>query len=127
MNPRFVLVFGAIGLVPIALSYGVSPSRSLSYLLGFEVTGTNQTHVFRAIMGLYLANAAFWLAAAMRPPLVVPALWVMFLFMSGLAAGRVLSLVLDGMPSPVLIFYLVAELVLAILAAKALGRARDSE
>ena len=47
--------------------------------------------------------------------------------MSGLAAGRVLSLVLDGMPSPVLIFYLVAELVLALMAAKALRRAQGPE
>jgi hypothetical protein len=34
-------------------------------------------------------------------------------FMSGLAAGRLLSLFLDGWPSPILIAYAVAELLLA--------------
>ncbi len=34
-------------------------------------------------------------------------------FMSGLAAGRLLSLILDGWPSLILIAYAVAELLLA--------------
>jgi hypothetical protein len=33
--------------------------------------------------------------------------------MAGLAAGRLLSLLLDGWPSPMLLVYTVAELVLA--------------
>ncbi|MEP1421670.1 MAG: DUF4345 family protein, partial [Erythrobacter sp.] len=69
-----------------------------------------------AIMGLYLANALFWLLAAATPRLQRPALWVLFLFMAGLAAGRVLSIMLDGMPGIVLVLYLMAELVFAVLA-----------
>lgn len=125
MSDRLVLVLAALGLVPIALSYGLVPSASVSYLLGFPVDGTNQTHVFRAIMGLYLANAAFWLMAAIKPELRRPALWVLFLFMSGLAAGRVLSIFLDGMPGIVLVFYLLAELVFAGLALLLLRRKND--
>ena len=117
MTNRLLLILAALGLVPIALSYGVVPSTSVTYLLGFPVEGTNQTHVFRAIMGLYLANATFWLIAAMTPVLQRAALWVLFLFMAGLAAGRILSIILDGMPGTVLVFYLGAELIFAVLAA----------
>ena len=117
MTNRLLLMLAALGLVPIALSYGVVPSTSVTYLLGFPVEGTNQSHVFRAIMGLYLANATFWLIAAMTPVLQRAALWVLFLFMAGLAAGRILSILLDGMPGTVLVFYLGAELIFAVLAA----------
>ena len=88
MTDRMVLILAALGLVPIALSYGVVPSASVTYLLGFPVEGLHQTHVFRAIMGLYLANAAFWLAGALSPALRRPALWGLFVFMAGLAGGR---------------------------------------
>lgn len=73
-------------------------------------------------MGLYLANASFWLVAAGKPDLQRPALWVLFLFMVGLAFGRVLSIILDGMPGPILLFYLVAELFFAALAFVSLRR-----
>ena len=116
MTDRTLLLLAALGLMPIALSYGLVPSVTVTYLLGFPVEGTNQTHVFRAIMGLYLANAAFWLLAVGKSELRVPALWVLFLFMLGLAAGRVLSIVIDGMPGIVLLLYLAAEVVFGVLA-----------
>lgn len=122
MSDRLLLVLAALGLVPIALSYGLVPSASVTFLLGFPVEGVNETHVFRAIMGLYLANAVFWLLAAFKPELRRPALWVLFLFMTGLAAGRVLSILVDGMPGTVLVLYLLAELVFGVLAALALRK-----
>ncbi|MBE1297352.1 MAG: DUF4345 domain-containing protein [Rhodobacteraceae bacterium] len=127
MTARLLLLLAALGLVPIALSYGVVPSASVSYLLGFPVEGTNQTHVFRAIMGLYLANAAFWLIAANRPALHRAALWVLFLFMVGLAAGRILSILVDGMPNTVLMLYLVAELAFGVMAAVILIQQSNAE
>ncbi len=120
MSARLVLCLAALGLVPIALSYGVAPTKSVPYLLDFPVEGTNQSHVFRAIMGLYLANVLFWIAGAVRKPLRHAALWSLFLFMAGLAAGRVLSLLLDGLPNFVLLFYLAAEVAFAALAYRAL-------
>ncbi len=126
MTARLLLLLAAFGLVPIALSYGVVPSASISYLLGFPVEGTSQTHVFRAIMGLYLANAAFWVIAANRPELQNAALWVLFLFMVGLAAGRILSILVDGMPNTVLVLYLLAELAFGAMAALLLFRKSDA-
>jgi len=52
ISNRTLLLLAAFGLVPIALSYGVVPGRSLNFLLGFPVEDTNLVHVFRAVMGL---------------------------------------------------------------------------
>ena len=120
MTDRLLLLLAAVGLVPIALSYGLFPGNSVTYLLGFPVETLNHVHVFRAIMGLYLANAVFWLAGYQRPNLRTPAMWSLFIFMAGLAAGRILSVIVDGIPNPVLIFYLIAELAFAALALRSL-------
>jgi len=122
MPDRLLLIFAAVGLVPIALSYGLIPGTTIPMLLDFPVEGTNQTHVFRAIMGLYLANVLFWVIGAMHEPLRRPALMTLFVFMAGLATGRLLSLLIDGMPNAVLVFYLIAEVALAVLAFGALRR-----
>ena len=113
---RFFLVFCAAGLVPIALSYGAVPGVSLEYLFGIAVESTNATHIFRAVMGLYLAMVVIWLVGAFNPLLTEKALFCCAVFMLGLAAGRVLSLVLDGVPHWLLVVYLVLELVLGAIA-----------
>jgi len=110
---RLFLFVMVVGLVPVALSYGVVPERSLPPLYGFGDPDPATRHVLRAMMGLYLAMIVFWLAGALRPDLRMPALWSVFVFVTGIALGRGLSLVLDGWPAPLLIFYLLAEVVLA--------------
>jgi len=110
MNIRqiFLLVTG-IGLIPIALSYGLLPQKSLSYLFDVSISNINGSHIFRAVMGLYLALLSFWIAGAFRVELRQAALYSLTVFMFGLAAGRVLSLIVDGVPSLLLIAYLVLE------------------
>ncbi|MFN0098797.1 MAG: hypothetical protein ACKVS7_08995 [Gemmatimonadaceae bacterium] len=63
------LVFTAIGLVPIALGYGLIPSQSLVYLFAVPVESVNGAHIFRAVMGLYLALSTFWSVGAYRASL----------------------------------------------------------
>lgn len=108
----FLLAMG-LGLVPIALSYGLMPETSLPLLYGISDPDLPTQHVFRAVMGLYLGMICFWLAGAKRAELRIPALWTVFVFVSGIGLGRVVSLVLDGWPGPILVFYLIAEIVLA--------------
>jgi len=86
-------------------------------VFGIVVDTTNLTHILRAVMGLYLEMAAFWLIGATRPALTGPALLACAVFMLGLAAGRVLSFALDGLPHRLLIVYAVLEVVLGLLAA----------
>lgn len=104
------LIMAAAGLTPIALSYGLSPQESLSFLYDIDASSTNSTHIFRAVMGLYFAQVIFWICGARSESLRLPALWSLTVFMLGLAAGRAISLVVDGMPHPLLVIFLVLEI-----------------
>lgn len=110
---QLFLLAMSIGLFPVALSYGAMPEASLPLLYGINEPDLPTRHVFRAVMGLYLGMIAFWLGGALRPALRIPALWTIFVFVSGIALGRMLSLGLDGWPGPLLVFYLIAEIGLA--------------
>ncbi|MDN3699890.1 DUF4345 domain-containing protein [Vibrio artabrorum] len=111
MKPQSIFLFVAVlGLTPIALSYGYAPVVSLDYLLGIDASPINVTHIFRAVMGLYLALALFWIAGALLKKYRLPALYSLVVFMLGLAAGRVISLLIDGMPHWLLVVYLLLEL-----------------
>jgi hypothetical protein len=123
MNIRqsFLLVI-AIGLMPVALSYGLLPERSLGLLFDVSVSNVNGTHIFRAIMGLYLALIAFWIIGAFRIEVRQAALYSLVVFMLGLAAGRALSLVVDGMPHWLLVVYLGLEIVIGTLGVQLLKK-----
>jgi hypothetical protein len=105
------LLLAAVGLVPIALSYGVYPAGSMNFLFDIDASSINSSHIFRAIMGLYLAMIIFWIIGARHESLRLAALWSLTVFMLGLAAGRVMSLLIDGMPHWLLLVYLVLEVV----------------
>ncbi|KZL17864.1 hypothetical protein PsAD2_02866 [Pseudovibrio axinellae] len=113
---RFFLIAAAIGLFPIALSYGAAPQMSLTVMFGFENLVLDHLHIFRAIMGLYFAMLIFWLAGAFNTSVTIPALWTLIVFMWGLAAGRLLSMVLDGIPSFLLMVYLLLEIAFGLIA-----------
>ena len=112
---KVFLIVSAVGLTPIALAYGAAPSTTLTFLYGFAVDNVNLTHIFRAVMCLYLGLALFWIAGASRESLRLPALWSLTVFMFGLAAGRVLSLLLDGFPHWLLLVYLILEVAFGLV------------
>jgi hypothetical protein len=107
---KLLLLIAAIGLVPIALGYGLMPERSLPYLYGVGIDGTSNVHILRAVMGLYLGMVVFWIMGARSARFQDAALCSLIVFMLGLAAGRVLSMVIDGMPHPLLVLYAVLEI-----------------
>jgi len=110
MNTQAVfLLVAAVGLTPIALSYGLMPQHSLSFLFGIDAQAVNVAHIFRAIMGLYLALVLFWIVGALKKQIALSALYSLVVFMLGLALGRLLSLVVDGMPHWLLVVYFILE------------------
>jgi hypothetical protein len=113
---RAFLIFCAVGLTPIALGYGALPQVTMEAVFGITIDTTNLTHILRAVMGLYLGMAVFWLIGATRPAFTGPALLACAVFMLGLAVGRVLSFVLDGLPHWLLIVYAILEFALGSLA-----------
>jgi hypothetical protein len=106
MKKLFLLVAGVF-LIPVALSYGVDPAATLPMTMNVTVEGTDQTHIFRALACLYLGMVAFCLIAAFVQPSWqhVAVIWAVF-FAYSLAIGRFISLIVDGIPSPMLLFYL---------------------
>ena len=106
------LLLMAVGVTPIALAYGVMPQLSLAFLFEVDANSINMMHTFRAIMGLYLGLVLFWIAGARYESLRLAALWSLTIFMLGLAAGRLVSLLIEGMPHFSLIIFLLLELVL---------------
>ena len=113
---RTFLLICAIGLVPIALGYGVAPSVTMEKLFSISVEGTNLTHVFRAVMGLYFGMIVIWMLGAFRASLTRPAIICCAVFMLGLAFGRVLSFLVDGQPHWLLIVYALLEISFGLLA-----------
>ena len=116
IKTRAFLVFCAVGLVPIALGYGATPAASLDALFGITVDTTNLTHIMRAVMGLYFGMVVICLWGAFARSMAGPALAACAVFMLGLAAGRLLSFALDGMPHWLLIVYAALEIVLGVVA-----------
>ena len=112
------LLVAAVGLTPIALAYGLIPATTVPMLYGVEIDSVNISHIFRAVMGLYLAMVIFWVLGASREPLRFAALCSVVVFMGGLATGRFLSLLLDGIPAVPLVIYLVLEVGFAQFAYK---------
>ena len=82
--------------------------------LNVTVEGIDLTHIFRAVMGLYLAMIVLWILGAFRASLTKAAVIAEVTFMFGLAAGRALSIIIDGMPSVLLVIYAVLEIVMGL-------------
>ena len=110
----FFLIFVASGVFPVALTYGVNPQVTLAYLYDIEVNNVNLSNIFRAIMGLYIALNIFWVIGAFKKTLLLPAMWSLAIFMTGIGLGRLLSLIIDGMPYPAFILYMLLEFIFAI-------------
>jgi hypothetical protein len=119
---RFYLIFSAAGLLLVALSYGVAPAIVLPKVLDLTVEGADQTHIFRAIMGLYLGMITLWIVGAFRPDFTRAAVIAEIFFMLGLACGRVLSIFIDGVPSTLLVAYAIVEVAFGLWGLRILKR-----
>ena len=111
----FFLVFVAIGVFFASLGYGFLPSLTMPFLYEIEVTNTNLLNILRAISGLYIALVTFWILGAYNSNLQLPALWSLTIFMTGIALGRVASILIDGLHSPIFIFYLFIEIISGLI------------
>jgi hypothetical protein len=104
-----VILIGVIGA-----AYGFFPEKIVPALAGYEPGNTDISNAFKAIMGLYVGVAAFWLLGVLRPSLWYAATLLNIFFMLGLASGRLLSLALDGIPSEGLLVGLGLEFLLGL-------------
>jgi hypothetical protein len=112
-SPNAHLIVSALLLLPIALGYGLWPATILPIYFNIEINTTDLTHVFRAMMGLYLGMVLFWIWGIYDSKYWIPATLSNVVFMGGLAIGRVCSIVLDGFPATLFVLGAVVEGLLA--------------
>ena len=119
MNKESIfLVLVAIGLIPLGITYGAHPSLNflpISFLDKVEINSVDHANIFSGIMGLYVTMAIFWILGALKKSLTIPALWSLVIFMTGIGAGRAISMITDGMPSNPYLLFLLLEVIFAII------------
>ena len=103
------LIISILIVVPVALVYGFQPD------LLFDVTikSIDEANIFKAIMGLYLCFSALWMLGIFKPNYWYAATIANIIFMLGLAFGRIVSLIIDGLPTLIFSVGTIGELVLA--------------
>jgi Domain of unknown function (DUF4345) len=109
------LTFAFVAVTIFGLLYGISPTWYAATFLDITDLNPNVAHILRAVAGLYLALAAFWLYAAFNDKFRDTALLTAILFAGGLAAGRCVSLIVDGQPAPVLLIYGAMEFAVVLI------------
>ena len=102
------LIVSVIIVIPVAFVYGFKPDL----LFDIAINTIDEDNVFKAIMGLYLAFATFWLLGILRPTYWKAATLSNIFFMFGLAIGRIISIFFDGLPSSVFVLGTIGELFL---------------
>ncbi len=102
------LLISVLIVIPVAFIYGF-----YSNLL-FEVTinSKDEATIFKAIMGLYLGFSTLWIIGILKPAFWKIATLSNMIFMLGLAFGRLISMLFDGIPSTIFVFGTIGELVL---------------
>jgi len=105
------LITSIILIIGVGLSYGINPSKIIPETLNINIDTINLSNVFRAIMGLYLAMAFYWIIGVKKAEYWKGATVSVVIFMGGLAFGRTLSLVLDGIPHFNMIIGLIVEFI----------------
>ena len=120
------LIISSLIVIPVAFGYGIMPEKVLPVFFDFKAETADLHNVFRAIMGLYLAFSVLWIFGIFKSKYWYVATTSNMLFMLGLAFGRIVSLLVDGMPSIVFFVGTLGELVLAIYGCYQLTKLKKS-
>ncbi|MEW4922284.1 DUF4345 domain-containing protein [Algibacter sp. 2305UL17-15] len=102
------LVVSIAVVIPIAIVYGFCPDSQFD----IQLNTIDEHNAFKAIMGLYLGFSALWILGLFKKDYLKLALVSNMIFMLGLGFGRVLSLLIDGIPTSGYVFGTLGELVL---------------
>jgi Domain of unknown function (DUF4345) len=98
------------------LGYGIAPKIVLPLLLDVRLETVDMLNICRAIMSLYLAFSVLLLLGIFNRKYWFAATLANIFLMGGLAFGRLLSLILDDFPSPIFLWGMLGEAVLAVFA-----------
>ena len=116
------LVFGGIGFACLFFPENVANG------LGMALTTPTAIIDFRATYGGFLLSLGFFFVYCLfNKTFLRVGLILQAVSLSGFALGRIVGLVLDGMPKMILIYFLIAEIVGAFLAVYAFLKINNSE
>ena len=113
---KLFLMNSFVSVLIIGLLYGISPAWFARQFLNVPEMTVDFAHILRALMCLYIALGVFWLVAAFNDKYRNPAILTTVIFAGGLMVGRVMSVILDGVPSPLLLLYHGIEVMLTPIA-----------
>jgi hypothetical protein len=119
---RFTLFGAGLMMLVVGTLHLVNPQMMMKEP-GIVLSSANHFHVVRAAYGgAYLGIAALFLAGALQRIDERAALAAVLLIFGGFASGRIVSLAADGLPVPLYLGVLGAELIFAVCALLALRR-----
>ncbi|MGQ4390510.1 DUF4345 domain-containing protein [Streptomyces sp. SAS_270] len=122
---KMVLGSAGLGIGVIGLIYLLTPDLLLD-VYGVDIQSSSEANIFRSGSGsLFVAMAILFCLGASNMRYTRTSLITLFTVMSGLAVGRVVSIVADGWPHALLTAVLVVEASYAGAAAYVL-RVEDS-
>ena len=112
-----VLISAFMGIGAIGIGYLMAPEFMYG-LYGIELQSVNEANMVRAAYGgLFLGFALLFLAGALKPSLTRAALVALLVFMASFAFGRLVSLLVDGVPHALICLLIALEVVYAALSA----------
>lgn len=112
ISKNFHLIISTLIVASIAIVYGFQPNM----VFDVSINSIDEANIFKAIMGLYLAFSLLWILGIFQISLWKTATVSNIIFMLGLAFGRIISILLDGIPTTVFVVGTVGELVLGLFA-----------
>jgi Domain of unknown function (DUF4345) len=104
------LILSIVIVIPVAFVYGFKPNL----LFDIHLDTIDETNFFKAIMGLYLAFASLWILGVFKVKFWKIATVSNSVFMLGLAFGRIMSVIFDGVPSKIFAWGLGGEMLLGV-------------
>ncbi len=110
-NNLHLIISSAI-VISAAMTYGFNPNSFLKV----DTNTIDEANILKAIFGLYLAFASLWIVGIFNKNYWKTATICNMLFMFGLGFGRIVSMILDGIPSTIFVLGTLGELVLGIYA-----------
>lgn len=102
------LIISVLIVISTAFFYGFNPS----FQLDIQLNTIDEHNFFKAIMGLYLGFSILWIIGIFKSTYLKTALITNVIFMLGLGFGRILSILLEGLPTFRYQFGTLAELFL---------------
>ena len=104
------LIISVFIAVPIGIIYGSQPNL----LFDIQLQTIDEYNVFKAIMGLYFGFSLLWILGIFKNNLWQMAIVSNFIFMLGLAFGRTISIISDGIPSMIFVLGILGEVTLGL-------------